>query len=149
MADIKQKLRTANEKFEEVDEELRDLDNELAADEGEVGEAFRLRRELLDRRDTLCTEVRGLVKQLKESYGKFKYRPKNKRFLDSKGTVALARELHVMEEWEGLGIIQTATDLKAAEKNLDERVLAELMENALTVVPLPGAIYGPKPGDIK
>lgn len=149
MADIKQKLREANEKFEEVDTELRDLDLELTTDETDVGEAFRLRRELLDRRDTLCTEVRGLVKQLKDSYGKFKYRPKNKRFLDSQGAVGLARELQVLEEWENLGIISTVADLKKAEEHLDEQVLAELMESALTVVPLPGAVYGPKPGDIK
>lgn len=149
MADLKQQLAEANAAFEEADEKLRDINEELEADEGEVGEAFRLRKELLEARDTACSQVRSLIKQTQTKIGKFRIQKRNKKFLDADGTIELAQELGTYEKWVELGIIQTVVDMKKAEEHLDEQTHAKLMEKALTTITTGVAIYGPKPGDIK
>lgn len=149
MADLKQQLADANEKFEEADDRLRDLNEELEADETDVGEAFRLRKELLEARDTTCSQVRSLIKQTQTKIGKFRISKRTKKFLDADGAVGLAQELGTYEKWVELGIIQTIADMKKAEEHLDEKTMAQLVEKAMTVIQTGSAIYGPKPGDIK
>jgi len=143
------KLIKAHERFLELDEQLKALEAELEADEGEAGAAFRHRQQLVEEWRVSVNAVRAEIQNANEGVGKFSLTRRRSKTVDVGKAEVWLRDRGHYDEMVSKGVVQTTTniDVKALEKVLSEEDFDAIEEEAIeTKVTL--VIRGPKAEDV-